>query len=175
MSCVRAGWMWRKARIWKKQDLQIEDTWCSKVSLLSKVTPKVLSVSVVRTLVPATSTDLWSGSVWLHWWVLSQIASDLSGFKASPFMQNHSWSLDRQRSRQATDMYWSDDVSEMKSWVSSAYCWWWIPMELMWPTGEMKVEKRRGPSTDPCGTPVDSEVPPDFAWPTTTRWTRSTK
>ena len=42
--------MWRKARICKKQDLQIEDTWCSKVSLLSKVTPKVLSVSVVRTL-----------------------------------------------------------------------------------------------------------------------------
>ena len=95
--------------------------------------------------------DLWGGSVRLRWWVLSQMAS---GFKASPFTQNHLWSLNRQRSRQATDIYWSDEVSEMKNWVSSTYCWWWIPVELMmWPTGEVKVEKRRGPSTDPCGTP----------------------
>ena len=105
----------------KNRILQIEDTWCLKVSLLSKVTPKVLSESVIWTLAPATSTDLSGGSVRLRWWVLSQMASDLSGFKASPFTQNHSWSLDRQRSRRATDIYWSDEVSEMKRWLSSAY------------------------------------------------------
>ena len=51
-----------------------------------------------------------------------------------------------------------------------------IPDELMiWPTGEVKTEKRIGPSTEPWGTPVFSEVSVDFDWPTTTLWTLSAK
>ena len=152
------------------------ETWWSNVSLLSKVTPRVLILSVIWTVVPATLTEVCGGKVRLRWWVLSQIASDLSGFKARPLTQNHSCSVRRHRSRRPIESYWPEEVSEMKSCVSSAYCWWWIPDELMiWPTGEVKTENRIGPSTEPWGTPVFSEVSVDFDWPTTTLWTLSAK
>ena len=45
----------------------------------------------------------------------------------------------------------------------------------MWPTGDVNIDKRRGPSTEPRGTPVDSEVFSDCESPTTTRCTRPVK
>ena len=126
------------------------ETWWSNVSLLSKVTPRVLILSVIWTVVPATLTEVCGGKVRLRWWVLSQIASDLSGFKARPLTQNHSCSVRRHRSRRPIESYWPEEVSEMKSCVSSAYCWWWIPDELMiWPTGEVKPKIGLGPALNP--------------------------
>ena len=73
------------------------------------------------------------------------------------------------RVHDSTDAIWAisvDEFAPIYSWVSSAY--WWkdtIPL-LFWvsgmspitsTTGEMNKTKRRGPRTEPCGTPV-SEV-----------------
>jgi len=39
--------------------------------------------------------------------------------------------------------------------MSSAYCWWLSPYCFnISAIGETKVVKSKGPSTDPCGTPV---------------------
>ena len=37
----------------------------------------------------------------------------------------------------------------------------------MWPTGDVNIEKRSGPRTEPWGTPVDREVFLDCESPTT--------
>ena len=108
--------------------------------------------------------------------MLSQIASDLSGFSAKPFKQNHSCSLNKQHSKHLIDSDRLAGDNDMNSWVSSAYCWCRTPEELiMWPTGDVNIEKRSGPRTEPWGIQVDREVFADWESPTTTRCTRPVK
>ena len=92
------------------------------------------------------------------------LASDFDGLRWRPLFKSQSWTLWVLDSIEAI---WAASVEEfapMYSWVSSAY--WWkdtIPL-LFWmsgmnpiasTTGEMNKTKRRGPRTEPCGTPVN--------------------
>ena len=94
------------------------------------------------------------------------MASDLDGLRWRPLFKSQSWTL---WVHDSIDAIWAisvDEFAPIYSWVSSAY--WWkdtIPL-LFWvsgmspitsTTGEINKTKRRGPRTEPCGTPV-SEV-----------------
>src|SRR6218665_3759631 len=59
------------------------------VSLLSRVTPSVLTVSESGTAVPARSMQESKGKVRMPCHEPNKIASDLSGFMAKPLKQNH--------------------------------------------------------------------------------------
>src|SRR5688572_33150587 len=61
------------------------------VSLLSRVTPSVLTVSKSGTEVPATSTLESEGKERRRWHEPNRIASDLFGFMAKPLKQNHAY------------------------------------------------------------------------------------
>ena len=100
------------------------------------------------------------------------IASDLSGFMARPLKQNHACTEER-HSSSLTLPDWSVGDRAMKSWVSSAYCCNWTPKWLaMWLIGEVKIVNKRGPRTDPCGTPVVQKEWSDRAVPIPTCWDR---
>ena len=76
-------------------------------------------VSEVETVVPATVT-LSTGTVKrARWTVENWMASDLSGFRASPLQQNQECRSDKQLSMVDRDaLFWM----EMNNCVSSAYC-----------------------------------------------------
>src|SRR6218665_1919554 len=61
------------------------------VSLLSRVTPNVLTLSESGTAVPARSMLEIKGKVRRRCHEPNKIASDLSGFMAKPLKQNHAY------------------------------------------------------------------------------------
>ena len=94
------------------------------------------------------------------------MASDLDGLRWRPLFKSQSWTL---WVHDSIDAIWAisvDEFAPIYSWVSSAY-WWKDTISLLFwvsgmspitsTTGEMNRTKRRGPRTEPCGTPV-SEV-----------------
>ena len=124
----------------EKQDLLMAETWCSNVSLLSKVTPRVLVVSdlnggasnVNRSVWRKCTATLMSAQPDTLWLIQVQGKT----INTEPLMQCQKTSLE------ATS-YWPEEVGEMKGCVSSEYCWWWIPDELMiWLTWEVRTEKK---------------------------------
>jgi len=68
------------------------------VSLLSRVTPSVLTVSKSGTEVPARSTLESEGKERRRWPEPNRIASDLFGFMAKPLKQNHAYIDERHSS-----------------------------------------------------------------------------
>src|SRR5688572_1369829 len=68
------------------------------VSLLSRVTPSVLTVSKSGTAVPARSTLESEGKECRRWHEPNRIASDLFGFMAKPLKQNHAYIEERHSS-----------------------------------------------------------------------------
>ena len=68
------------------------------VSLLSRVTPSVLTVSESGTAVPARSMLESEGKEHSRWREPNKIASDLSGFMAKPLKQNHAYIDERHSS-----------------------------------------------------------------------------
>jgi len=125
-----------------------------KVRDLSRVTPRSLTKSDRSTLEPTTLMWEILDNVLFRCWVLRRIASDLVGFKARQLRENH-WN----RSASADSSVWRSAVAddweiEMKSWVSSAYWCWLAPQrERREATRKTYMVKRRGPRTEPRGTP----------------------
>jgi len=68
------------------------------VSLLSRVTPSVLTVFESGTAVPARSMLESKGKACRHCHEPNKIASDLSGFMAKPLKQNHTYMDERHSS-----------------------------------------------------------------------------
>ena len=61
----------------------------------------------------------------------------------------------------------------MYSWVSSAYIWYWTPELLSkWDKGVVHRLKRRGPRTEPWGTPVRRWEQGEELEPIRTDWER---
>ena len=69
------------------QDLQTDETCELNVRFLSNVTPSVVKVSDGEMKVPAMLIDVAGVKDLDRWTVLSQIASDLSGFRDRPLRQ----------------------------------------------------------------------------------------
>src|SRR5688572_24637396 len=76
------------------------------VSLLSRVTPSVLTVSKRGTAVPARSTLESEGKERMRWPEPNRIASDLFGFMAKPLKQNHAY-IDERHSSSISLPDWS--------------------------------------------------------------------
>lgn len=129
-------------------------TWLWKVRELSSVTPRSLTESERGTFDPATLIWVIFDRELFRLWVPRSIASDLSGFKARQFRENH-WDRTVRADSSVRRLAEANDREiEMKSWVSSAYWCWFTPRwERREATGETYMVKRRGPSTDPWGTP----------------------
>ena len=95
------------------------------------------------------------------------MASDFDGLRWRPFCKSQSFTLTVQASSAATWVASVDEFVPICSWVSSAY-WWketvvflfdnselgWMSLEI----GDIKRTNRRGPKTEPCGTPVGEGV-----------------
>jgi len=127
----------------------------SKERWQSRVIPRIFMLSDNKTEQPATSTERTETKVLERWWVPSSITSDLSGFSAIPLRQNHECKACRQLVRLAISDDGSDGFNAMKSWVSSAYCWWQTWKErVIVAIGEVYVANNNGPRTEPWGTPV---------------------
>ena len=84
--------------MWKLHDLERAVTCESKVRWLSRVTPSVVMVFDIETVVPATLIETAGTKDLARCGVVNQMASDLSGFNDRPFKQNQWWIADRQLS-----------------------------------------------------------------------------
>lgn len=71
--------------------------------------------------------DVAGGRVLARCEVENQIASDLLGFRESPFIQNQVSSAARQFSSWSMAACLVDGETDINSCVSSAYCWWEMP------------------------------------------------
>ena len=115
----------------------------------------------------------WSVELWKTKW--HQIYQDLKTSQLNR-TSNGAWRADRQCSSWAMQSALTADGTEMKSWVSSAYCWWSMPWEFInWPMGDMYEVNKRGPSTDPWGTPEVTGWSLEWQWPTVMCWLRPDK
>ena len=168
-SVVRDERMWRRARMWKYDALQISETCLSKDIWESRKTPRLFIDDWSLMGDPATVmvwTDLAKAASGFDMGLEKAMASDLDGLRWRPLFKSQSWTLWVHTSIEAIWVASVEELAPMYSWVSSAY--WWkdtIPL-LFWmselspitsATGEMNKTKRRGPRTEPCGTPVSEE------------------
>ena len=114
------------------------------VSLLSRVTPSVLTVSESGTAVPARSMQEIKGKARRRCHEPNKIASDLSGFMAKPLKQNHAY-MDERHSSSFSLPDWAVCDKAIWSWVSSAYCCNWIPKCLaILSIGEVNIVNNKG-------------------------------
>src|SRR5664279_3655082 len=81
--------IWRSARMWQNDALQIFIAWWSNDIVLSIVTPSVRTTLDTEILFPPSATTPISPSLLCLAPVPTTMASDLSGFKASPLRVNH--------------------------------------------------------------------------------------
>ena len=149
MSSVSDDRMWRSARMWMYDDLHNAPTCALNVRCLSSVTPRIRTESVTATGVPEMSTCVRSARVCTRWRVPKTIASDLSGFRASPFLLNQSC----RSARHLSNLDWTTrrfpaDKATYNS-ASSAYCCW----RMEWPDvraamGATNRVNKIGPSTE---------------------------
>ena len=103
-------------------DPQTDETCELKVRCLSNVTPSVVSVSETEMNLPALSTEATGTRDPDHCTVVSQIASDLSGFRERSLRQNQQWRAERQRPICSVSVVTAVEVIEIKNCVSCAYC-----------------------------------------------------
>ena len=103
MSSVTAGRICRRARIWKLHDFTSDLTCGVKESLLSSCTPRVVIVSDVLTVAPATLTPATGSVNRARWEVQNCMVSDLSGLRARPLRQNQACKSVRQLSKVEID------------------------------------------------------------------------
>jgi len=143
----------------------------SKEKWQSRLTPRIFMLSDNKTEQPPTSTEQTEAKVLERWRLPSSIASDLPGFSVIPLRQNYDCKACRQVVRLAISDDGSDGFNAMKSWVSSAYCWWktWKERVIV-AIGEVYVANNNGPRTEPWGTPVVHLVRVEEWWPMRTDW-----
>ena len=165
--------MWRSARIWKYDDVHNAPTCALNVKCLSSVTPRIRTESVTATEVQEMSTCVRSARVCTRWRVPKTIASDLSGFRASPFLLNQSCRSVRHLSNLdwTTRRFPADKA--MYNCESSAYCCWWMKwLDARAAMGATNRVNKIGPSTEPCGTPLVDSLGDERKAPILTIWLR---
>ena len=121
--------MWRKARMWKLQDLTTESTWGAIERVESSWTPRILTEVSYFMSQPVKCSTLFSRCFASCCRVPNRMASVLSAFSCRSLMRNQpvtTWT----QSTSAWRFVTSSDLTVVYSWVSSAYWWNLMPWLL---------------------------------------------